>query len=112
MKPTTPDFELPIAIEPDNPNSVPTLRNLADRATCALLEGFFISRLDGHAAPLTEAEKAEALAIARAQIDADIDVIASFSGTVEAAAEEAKRYVETYTLPLAAIRLIHKENNF
>lgn len=106
-----PDFPWPITVKPNDPASVPPLRHLADRAAFILLEGFFISRLDGHAAPLTDAERAEALAIARAQIDADIDVIESFSGTVEAAASEAANYLSSYSLPVAALRLIHTEKN-
>ena len=109
MKPAPlPDFELPIAIEPDKPASVPTLPNLGNRAVCTLLDGFFLGRLD-HAAPLTDAEKAEALAIARAQIDADIEVIASFSPAVEAASSEAASFLNTYSLQTAALRLIHSE---
>lgn len=94
----------PLLVDPYNPASAPNQHALIARARAALVD--LLARRPS-LSPLTEAEKAEALAFARAHLENDRAALLHNYWAVNEVAERERLFLNSSDLPAAARHFLH-----
>jgi len=106
---SAPSPNLPPAIAPYDPATIPNLNGAKDRAAAFLATVVWGHREPTAPAP-TEAETADALAAAMHHIQAEIDAAAAALPLIEQAAADGAQWIDAYSLPMAMKKILHEDS--